>query len=84
MDIREQNYLGGRLFDFSIAITAPHLSLWTKLRFEDQIHEDMDYDLECIDDMAKQAEEEKAQDRPQSRRYALRRLASRAKRKQKN
>lgn len=59
MDIRKENYLGGRLFDFSIAITAPHLNLWTKLRFEDQIQADMNYDLECLDFMADQAAEEK-------------------------
>lgn len=27
MDIREDNYRGGRLFDFSIAVTSPHISL---------------------------------------------------------
>ncbi|GAW13635.1 hypothetical protein ANO14919_030220 [Xylariales sp. No.14919] len=31
MDIRKENYLGGRLFDFSTAITTPHLSFWTEL-----------------------------------------------------
>ncbi len=32
MDIREENYLGGRLFDFSVAITIPHLSFSAKIR----------------------------------------------------
>ncbi|ETS85071.1 hypothetical protein PFICI_03096 [Pestalotiopsis fici W106-1] len=73
MDIREDNYLGGRLFDFSIAITAPHLSLWTKLRFEDQILADINYDLECFDYMVGEKEKENAKmvKHPRSR-YNLR------------
>ncbi|KAF2965091.1 hypothetical protein GQX73_g8476 [Xylaria multiplex] len=57
MDIRKDNYLGGRLFDFSIAITVPHLSLWLKLRSKEQIFEDMDDDLECFDDMVERMRE---------------------------
>ena len=57
MDIREENYLGGRLFDFSIAITPPHLALWSGLRSEDQILEDMDDDIECFDSMVEEVED---------------------------
>lgn len=67
MDIKENNYVGGRLLDFSIAITAPHLSLWTKLRFEDQILADINYDLECFDDMVAEKESAKESERGQSR-----------------
>ncbi|KAI1123486.1 kinetochore Sim4 complex subunit FTA2-domain-containing protein [Nemania abortiva] len=81
MDIREDNYCGGRLFDFSIAITAPHLSLWTKLRSEEQILADCQYDLGSFDVMAKKLEEQRAlrrarwsegalRRRPQNTRYA--------------
>lgn len=48
MDIREDNYRGGRLFDFSIAITSPHISLSLKLRSKKQIDEDVRCDLECF------------------------------------
>ncbi|KAI1109565.1 kinetochore Sim4 complex subunit FTA2-domain-containing protein [Nemania sp. NC0429] len=51
MDVREDNYLGGRLFDFSIAITYPHLSLWPKIRSIEQILEDQADDLDCFDSM---------------------------------
>lgn len=59
MDIRKENYLGGRLFDFSIAITSPHLSLWTELRTKEQILDDMDSDLKMFDYIVKEVNEEK-------------------------
>lgn len=59
MDIREANYLGGRLFDFSIAITVPHISFWEKLRPTSQILEDMDYDLNAFDAIAKRVTAER-------------------------
>ncbi|KAI1445152.1 kinetochore Sim4 complex subunit FTA2-domain-containing protein [Annulohypoxylon stygium] len=59
MDICKRNYLGGRLFDFSIAITTPHISFWTELRTRKQIKEDMDYDLACFDSIAEAEEIEK-------------------------
>lgn len=58
MDIREDNYRGGRLFDFSIAITSPHIGLWTGLRSIEEINEDMDYDLACFDLIEKTAQQE--------------------------
>ncbi|KAI1176249.1 kinetochore Sim4 complex subunit FTA2-domain-containing protein [Nemania sp. FL0916] len=53
MDIREGNYLGGRLFDFSIAITSPHLRLWTKFQPIDIILRDKKDDLRCFDSMVR-------------------------------
>ncbi|KAI0408491.1 kinetochore Sim4 complex subunit FTA2-domain-containing protein [Xylaria palmicola] len=60
MDIRKENYLGGRLFDFSTAMTAPHLSFWIELRDLWQIKEDMDYDRWCFDFMIETANAEKS------------------------
>lgn len=51
MDIREANYLAGRLFDFSIAITFPHLSLWPKLWSVEQILNEQAADIGCFDSM---------------------------------
>jgi hypothetical protein len=53
MDIREDNYKGGRLFDFSIAITSPHMSFNLHIRSREQILEDMRYDLRSFDIMEK-------------------------------
>ncbi|KAH8198654.1 hypothetical protein TruAng_007195 [Truncatella angustata] len=72
MDIRKENYLGGRLFDFSIAITAPHLRFWTKLRFRDAIQADMKYDLECLNEIAEEVEQQRGDDSRGSQRYDLR------------
>ncbi|KAI1266247.1 kinetochore Sim4 complex subunit FTA2-domain-containing protein [Xylariaceae sp. FL1019] len=59
MDIREENYLGGRLFDFSIAITVPHISFSSALRSERQILENMSDDLACFDDMVERIKKQK-------------------------
>ncbi|GAP88162.1 hypothetical protein SAMD00023353_1500650 [Rosellinia necatrix] len=64
MDIRRDNYLGGRLFDFSIAATVPHLSFWLRLQCRDRIIEDMEDDLACFDEMVEDAKEEEAQSVP--------------------
>ncbi|KAI0189713.1 kinetochore Sim4 complex subunit Fta2, partial [Xylaria flabelliformis] len=52
MDIKEDNYRGGRLFDFSIALTSPHVWLWDDLRSRDQIFRDCRADLVAFDWMA--------------------------------
>ncbi|KAI0399872.1 kinetochore Sim4 complex subunit FTA2-domain-containing protein [Xylaria palmicola] len=72
MDVREANYLGGRLFDFSVAITPPHLSLWLKLRTRAEIQEDREYDLAAFDDMAMDIERERASKRARWSQGALR------------
>ncbi|KAH8744974.1 kinetochore Sim4 complex subunit FTA2-domain-containing protein [Diaporthe sp. PMI_573] len=46
MDIREDNYRGGRLFDFSLAITSPHISLSLNIRTRKAIETDRRYDIE--------------------------------------
>lgn len=60
MDIREDNYRGGRLFDFSIAITSPHMSLSLKLRSKKQIEEDMRLDLESFEEVEENELQRKA------------------------
>jgi hypothetical protein len=56
MDIREGNYLGGRLFDFSLAVTAPHLSLSRRIRDKSEILRDMRYDIRVFDDLMEDRE----------------------------
>ncbi|KAI0410872.1 kinetochore Sim4 complex subunit FTA2-domain-containing protein [Xylaria grammica] len=63
MDIREANYLGGRLFDFSIAITFPHLSLWPKLWSVEQILNEKENDLACFDSMVKRVRKKEESER---------------------
>ncbi|KAI0102200.1 kinetochore Sim4 complex subunit FTA2-domain-containing protein [Nemania sp. FL0031] len=64
MDIREANYLGGRLFDFSIAITFPHISLWSKLCSAERIMRDQDNDIDRFDSMVKRvAKKEKKEEK---------------------
>ncbi|KAI1212632.1 kinetochore Sim4 complex subunit FTA2-domain-containing protein [Annulohypoxylon truncatum] len=59
MDIRKENYLGGHLFDFSLAITLPHLSFSRKFRSERQIKDDMKFDLACFDSLVKHVNKER-------------------------
>ncbi|KAI2633060.1 kinetochore Sim4 complex subunit FTA2-domain-containing protein [Hypomontagnella submonticulosa] len=63
MDIRKDNYLAGRLFDFSLAITSPHISLNLKLRTRKKIEEDARYDLVCFEKLAKGEEERREKQR---------------------
>ncbi|KAI0548420.1 kinetochore Sim4 complex subunit FTA2-domain-containing protein [Xylaria curta] len=72
MDIRKANYLGGRLFDFSIAATVPHLSLSSNIRFIDNILEDMEDDLRCFDSMVKNVKEAEELARNQSLSWKMR------------
>ncbi|KAJ3572381.1 hypothetical protein NPX13_g5064 [Xylaria arbuscula] len=44
MDIRKENIRGGRLFDFSIAITSPHICLSTQFQPIDHIVKNMELD----------------------------------------
>ncbi|KAK8078432.1 hypothetical protein PG996_004602 [Apiospora saccharicola] len=82
MDIREDNYRGGRLFDFSLAITAPHISLSLKLWSKRQIEEDIRYDLECFERFEKKENEEQMEKRRATQSLASEReLRSRGKNK---
>ncbi|KAI0509720.1 kinetochore Sim4 complex subunit FTA2-domain-containing protein [Xylaria bambusicola] len=51
MDICRRNLLGGRLFDFSIAITSPHIHLSTRLRETESIDVTVGYDRACFREM---------------------------------
>jgi hypothetical protein len=50
-DIRADNYLGGKLVDFSSAWTAPHILVSTYLRSQASIDSDLQWDLEQFDQM---------------------------------
>ncbi|KAI0447657.1 kinetochore Sim4 complex subunit FTA2-domain-containing protein [Xylaria telfairii] len=52
MDIKEDNYRGGQLFDFSAAITRPNVWLRPTFRSWKLINEDLSYDLVAFDKMA--------------------------------
>ena len=54
-DVRADNYLGGKLVDFSSSWTAPHVLVSTYVRDEDVIELDLRWDLEQFDDMVKDA-----------------------------
>ena len=56
-DIRECNYRDGRLFDFSLAITAPHIALSRKFQSEEMIEMDMLDDVRSFDSMIKKIQE---------------------------
>ncbi|TRX99075.1 hypothetical protein FHL15_000417 [Xylaria flabelliformis] len=77
MDIREDNYRGGRLFDFSIALTPPHLWLWSRLRSRQQIFKDCRADLVAFDWMAKRLEEPLSSTQAKTRIEWLKRLRQR-------
>ncbi|KAI1364089.1 kinetochore Sim4 complex subunit FTA2-domain-containing protein [Xylaria arbuscula] len=66
MDIRKENIRGGRLFDFSIAITSPHICLSTQLRPIDHVVDDMRFDCEMF---------EKLEERELERRETIRKAA---------
>ncbi len=61
MDIREGNYLGGRLFDFSVAVAFPHISLWPRLWSVEQILNEKETDLGCFDAMVERVRKEKSE-----------------------
>lgn len=52
-DVRADNYLGGKLVDFSSAWTAPHILVSTYLRSQESIDSDLQWDLEQFDEMIK-------------------------------
>ncbi|KAI0189711.1 kinetochore Sim4 complex subunit FTA2-domain-containing protein [Xylaria flabelliformis] len=63
MDVREKNYRGGRLFDFSIAVTSPHIALWVKLRPTSDVFQDCRRDLGAFSKMVKNIEEQEIEKR---------------------
>ncbi|MCJ1359470.1 MAG: hypothetical protein MMC33_009472 [Icmadophila ericetorum] len=54
-DIREDNYRGGKLLDFSVAWTPPHVMLDTRIRDVEQIAEDILEELILFDEMVVQS-----------------------------
>lgn len=52
MNVKEENYRGGQLFDFSVAITRPSIWLSPKFRSWKLINEDRSSDLVAFDRMA--------------------------------
>ncbi|KAI1752830.1 kinetochore Sim4 complex subunit FTA2-domain-containing protein [Xylaria castorea] len=65
MDVWEGNYRCGRLFDFGVAITCPHIDLWPELRPVEQILEDQKSDIECFDSMVRrEIEGEECEEEP--------------------
>lgn len=54
-DVRADNYLGGKLVDFSSAWTAPHILVSSYLRSWNAINSDLTWDLEQFDAMVKDA-----------------------------
>jgi hypothetical protein len=54
-DVHAENYMGGKIVDFSSAWTAPHILISTYLREWDTIESDLHEDLEQFDEMIKDA-----------------------------
>lgn len=73
MDIREDNYRGGRLFDFSLAITSPHISLSLKLRSKKNIERDMRYDLDAFQELETKETKRRREEEASARARGLRR-----------
>lgn len=73
MDIREDNYRGGRLFDFSLAITSPHISLSLRVRSKDKIEEDMKCDIEYFNDLEKRVKERRKEEEASAQAQGFRR-----------
>lgn len=63
MDINEDNYVGGRLVDFSIAMTNPHILFQPGLRTKRRNRLDVGFDLACFDEMVEEYEARKEEDR---------------------
>lgn len=52
-DVRKDNYRGGKLVDFSVSWTAPHLMLSDILWDEDKIEREIGWELSLFDTMIK-------------------------------
>lgn len=50
-DVREDNYRGGKLVDFSVSWTAPHIMLSNLLFDDEDIEEDIGWELTLFDTM---------------------------------
>ena len=54
-DVREDNYRGGKLVDFSVSMTAPHIMLSDKVRDEEEIEEAIGWELASFDTMIEES-----------------------------
>ena len=54
-DVRRDNYLGGKLIDFSVSWTAPHVMLSSSLFNYGDIEQEIDWELKKFDDMIKES-----------------------------
>lgn len=54
-DIREDNYINGKLVDFSHSWTDPHMMLDPKIRSQERINDDIEGDLLTFDRMLEEA-----------------------------
>ena len=54
-DVRESNYKGGKLVDFSVSWTAPHIMLSDRLFDDEDIFQEIDWELKLFDDMIEES-----------------------------
>lgn len=50
-DVKESNYKGGKLVDFSVSWTAPHIMLSDRLFNDEDIEQEIDWELRLFDNM---------------------------------
>ena len=54
-DVREDNYRGGKLIDFSVSWTSPHIRLSDRLYEDEDIFQEIDWELKLFDDMIEES-----------------------------
>jgi len=54
-DVRKDNYRGGKLIDFSVSWTAPHIMLSERISGEEQIEEEIEWELASFDTMIEES-----------------------------
>lgn len=50
-DVKESNYKGGKLVDFSVSWTAPHIMMSDRLFEDEDIEQELDWELTLFDNM---------------------------------
>lgn len=60
-DIRKENYVGGKLVDFSSSWTVPHIMLMGEFRDAADVNEDLDLELDLFNEMVEDEEAELGQ-----------------------
>lgn len=82
-DIRQENYRNGKLLDFSVAWTVPHLMLSEKLRPAEYIERDRAWELSLFDAMVEEANMSSSVKAAPNKAY-VNRLRPRAKREERS